>query len=259
MRGKRRAVRVLRKPQVLPRREQEKPGQPLQPVTAFRDPACQLSVIVPAAERSVSLIPSLLTLQPLREEGHEVILLDRGGGDIVELVGELVDQIVEGAADGVRQFNLGARYAWGEVLLFLPVGGLLPEGADRLIFEALSGSGCDWGCFRAGSDGCHPVVWARAACLNLRTRFTAIVSGEQGIFVRRSLFEQCGGFPQTAVAEGAALSRILREHGRPVCLRSEIAVSSGRRGGRKVWWRRWPRLPVTGQSHGQLRRRTGHR
>ena len=64
--------------------------------------------------------------------------------------------------------------------------------------------------------------------MNFRSRLTGIATGDQGIFVRRSLFERVGGFPAIALMEDIALSRLLKRHSRPVCLRQRLQTSSRR-------------------------------
>ncbi len=64
--------------------------------------------------------------------------------------------------------------------------------------------------------------------MNLRSRWTGIATGDQGLFVRRALFEQLGGFPDIALMEDVALSRLLKQHGPPACLKARLHTSSRR-------------------------------
>jgi hypothetical protein len=64
--------------------------------------------------------------------------------------------------------------------------------------------------------------------MNRRSRLTGIATGDQGIFVTRSLFEEAGGFPPIALMEDVGLSTTLRERIAPHCLAERIATS-GRR------------------------------
>ena len=65
---------------------------------------------------------------------------------------------------------------------------------------------------------------------------TGIATGDQGIFVTRTLFEAAGRFPQIALMEDIALSKRLKRFSAPLCLRHRISASA----------RRWER-------HGVLR------
>jgi hypothetical protein len=53
-------------------------------------------------------------------------------------------------------------------------------------------------------------------------------SGDQGIFVTRTLFTAAGKFPDIPLMEDVELSKQLKRFGPPLCLRHRI-VTSGRR------------------------------
>ena len=61
--------------------------------------------------------------------------------------------------------------------------------------------------------------------MNLRSRLTGIATGDQAIFVRREAFP---GFPEIALMEDIAFSRVMKRRGRPACLRERVSTS-GRR------------------------------
>ena len=64
--------------------------------------------------------------------------------------------------------------------------------------------------------------------MNWRSRLTAIATGDQAIFMTRILFDEVGGFPDIELMEDIAMSRKLKSHGAPACLRQAV-VSSSRR------------------------------
>lgn len=67
-----------------------------------------------------------------------------------------------------------------------------------------------------------------AFCMNLRSRWTGIATGDQAIFVTRDAFEASGGFPEQPLMEDVELSRRLKRISAPVSLRQRV-VTSGRR------------------------------
>lgn len=119
--------------------------------------------------------------------------------------------------------NAGARVATGEALVFLHADTRLPENADQLIFQSLSSR--QWGRFDVTIDSRHPLLKLVACAMNLRSRLTGIATGDQAIFVRRDAFP---GFPEIALMEDVALSKLLKRRGAPACLRQRV-VTSGRR------------------------------
>ena len=64
--------------------------------------------------------------------------------------------------------------------------------------------------------------------ISLRSRLTRVATGDQAIFVRRTVFEALGGFPEIPIMEDVAFCRALKRQGRIACLRSRV-VSSARR------------------------------
>ncbi len=217
----------MRRIRVLPRRRDGSGQYQMLPAAPFRDPSRQLSIIVPALNDSACIVPTLLTLQPLRAEGHEVILVDGGSSDdTVELARELVDQVIEGAPGRTRQMNLGALHAWGETLLFLRPGSLLPDSADRQIFSALEGG--EWGCFNVRPAGNGPLLRMMGIFASWSVRIAGIPAGEHGLFLRRELYERLGGFPEQPSAEGPSIGSCLRQAGRPVFPRG-VLLTTGQR------------------------------
>ena len=72
--------------------------------------------------------------------------------------------------------------------------------------------------------------------MNWRSRLTGIATGDQGLFVTRSLFEAAGHFPDIALMEDIALSRQLKIYGAPLCIAHRL-TTSGRRWEKHGVWR----------------------
>jgi hypothetical protein len=67
-----------------------------------------------------------------------------------------------------------------------------------------------------------------ASIANGRTRLTRIPYGDQGIFVRRSVFERLGGYPEWPLLEDLEFGRRLKAAGKVVILSKPVTVSSRR-------------------------------
>ena len=124
--------------------------------------------------------------------------------------------------------HAGAERARGEILLFLHADGRLPEAADALIVDGLKRSRTGWGRFDVIIAGRHPLLRLVERLMNLRSRLTGIATGDQGIFVTRSLFTAAGGYPPIPLMEDLALSRRLKSYSRPLCLRHPLVTSARR-------------------------------
>ena len=62
---------------------------------------------------------------------------------------------------------------------------------------------------------------------DIRSRWTGIATGDQGIFVRRDQFLEMGGFPMQPLMEDVALSQRLRRLAAPACLRPRLVADAG--------------------------------
>ena len=196
----------------------------------------RISIIVPALDESAWITATLSTLQPLRAQGHEVIVVDGGSRDATLLIARLLaDRAYVTAAGRATQMNFGAGKASGDVLLFLHADSLLPPDAAAAIRAALVRAAA-WGRFDVAIRGKPWVLRVVAAMMNLRSRVTGIATGDQAMFVRRPVFEAVGGFPAIPLMEDVALSSLLKHRaGRPACLRTRVTTSGRRWEARGPW------------------------
>ncbi|MBV6487988.1 MAG: hypothetical protein GHHEDOFH_01942 [Pseudorhodoplanes sp.] len=188
-----------------------------------------LSIVIPVLNEGSRIEAALAALAPLRTRGAEVVVVDGGNGDdTCERAGAGADRVLSAPRGRASQMNAGAAAARGEALIFLHADTCLPADADRLVARALRARGAAWGRFDVRIAGRHPLLPVVAALMNLRSRLTGIATGDQAMFVRRETFARIGGFPDIALMEDIALSRMLRRIARPVCLRERV-TTSGRR------------------------------
>ena len=195
-----------------------------------------LSIIIPALNEADNIPALLASLQPLRQRGAEIVVVDGGSSDnTVTLAHDGADQVITSDPGRARQMNAGAAAATGEILCFLHADSMLPDGADGLIINGLSRSQHSWGRFDVRITGSHPMLSVIARLMNWRSRVTGIATGDQGMFVTRSLFEAAGRFPEIALMEDIALSRALKIYGRPLCIAHQLTTSGRRWEKHGVW------------------------
>ena len=150
------------------------------------------------------------------------------------------------AVDGVRwvfarrgrgnQMNAGAAAAQGEWLLFLHADSVLPRSWLHDI-RAAAAEGFAAGCFRFGIDasGWRPRLWEQLVWL--RVRYFDLPYGDQGLFVRRDLFQAAGGYRDIPLMEDVELVRELCRRTRLFKAQS-VVTTSPRRWERDGWLRR---------------------
>lgn len=199
-------------------------------------PDLTLSIIVPVLNEASTLRVRLEALDTFRDRGAQLVVVDGGSSDATASIAAPIADVATTAPRGrASQMNAGARIASGDVLLFLHADTELPPAADRLIAAGLA-EGHDWGRFDVRIDSPRLMLAVVSRMMNERSHLSGIVTGDQGIFVRRQLFERVGGFPELPLMEDVAVSKILRRHGRPARIRTPV-VTSGRRWETRGTWR----------------------
>ncbi len=172
-----------------------------------------LAVVIPTLNEVQSL-PLLLTdLDALDGVGSlEIIVSDGGSRD--GTIGYAVSagaRLVRATRGRARQLNAGARAARGDWLLFLHADCRLGAEARRALLAALEpSSGLQAAVFRFAID--LPTFWRRfiEAGQAVREGLSGLAYGDQGLLVRRELFESVGGYPDLPLMEDVAMIRRLR-------------------------------------------------
>jgi rSAM/selenodomain-associated transferase 2/rSAM/selenodomain-associated transferase 1 len=205
--------------------------------TSESDPAETISVIIPALDESEQIAATLLSLKDA--EKVEVILVDGGScdgtPDIARQQGVHVLQASRGKA---TQMNAGAATATGSILLFLHADTKLPPGFENHVRSIVRQPGVSAGAFALGIDS--PLLSLRIMewGANLRSRFSQMPFGDQGIFLLATVFREVGGFPAMPIMEDYEFIRRLKRKGRIVTA-PVAAQTSSRRWLSMGIWRTW--------------------
>lgn len=195
-----------------------------------------LCIVMPVLNEGCTLAARLKALLPLRKRGVELFVVDGGSTDTTWAIAcSLADHVLLAPRGRASQMNAGAKDATTDALLFLHADTQLPDGADLLIAHALR-AGHHWGRFDVRIDGAHAALHLVARLMNLRSRLTGIATGDQAIFVRRTVFESLGGFSDLPLMEDVELSTRLRRHSAPACIQTPV-ITSGRRWEAHGVWR----------------------
>ncbi len=185
-----------------------------------------MSIIIPVLNEEDTVVSTLLHLQDARKHGHQVIVVDGGShDDTVARTHGLVDQILKSKCGRAFQMNTGAEHADDEVLLFLHADTVLPDSGCSIITRVI-GEGREWGRFDVRLSGKSWLFRVIEKMMNWRSCLTSIATGDQAIFVRKSLFWEVGGYPGIKLMEDVVLSQKLRNHSKPVCLKACVTTSS---------------------------------
>jgi rSAM/selenodomain-associated transferase 2 len=200
-----------------------------------------IGVVIPTLNEAQALPALMDDLRMLATAvALDVIVVDGGSSDGTR---------AHAAARGVRvlqapggranQLNRGAIVARGEWLLFLHADCRLGADARRALLAALDPSaGVRAAVFRFAID--LPTFWRRFIETGqaIREALSGLAYGDQGLLVRRELFESIGGYPDLPLMEDVAMIRALRRRTRVARLPAPL-VTSGRRYRRGGVLRTW--------------------
>ncbi len=187
----------------------------------------QFSIIVPVFDEAPLIRPFLRHLRERAPEA-EIIVADGGSSDgTPELAKNFCDQLVTSKPNRAVQMNLGAGGASGDVLWFVHVDAEVPQKCLSEISRMLDDPTAVGGFFRIRlpPDPVYRLTdsFAHYAGVLLRMR-----CGDHGIFCRRNVFLDIGGFPEVPLMEDAEFFRRLRRSGRVMHSDERILISARR-------------------------------
>jgi len=187
-----------------------------------------ISVIIPTLNEAENIERLLQSLQPLRQQGHEIIVVDGGSTDNTRaLSAPLCDHHLQQLKGRARQMNAGAAIAQGDWLWFVHADSELPDALWQQ-FPASAQASSAWGWFQVKISASQPLLKLVAAMMNIRSRLSSVSTGDMGQFVSRKLFRQVGGFADMPLMEDIQLSKTLRKIQPPTVLPGPIVTSARR-------------------------------
>ena len=186
-----------------------------------------VSIIIPVFNEAKLLWRFLAHLRE-RAADAEIIVTDGGSSDgTIELARDSCSQLIVGERNRAKQMNAGADAAHGDILWFVHVDAEVPQGCLEEIQRIMHDPKVAGGFFRIRL----PRSWvyrftdsfAHYAGILLRMR-----CGDHGIFCRRTVFVDVGGFPEVPLMEDVEFFRLLRQRGRVICSQKRILANPRR-------------------------------
>ena len=190
----------------------------------------QVSIIIPSWNDAGSLSKTLDCLQGLAGiKDAEIIVAASGDNSGVEQAAAGRARVLwPGQSTRAAHMNSGAAVAHGEILFFLHADSFPPMDALELIHGALSDarvvSGAFEHLFADPGWSLRMITWIN----RIRYRLTRNYYGDQGIFVRTSVFRHMGGYKELQILEDLEFSQRLKGVGRTVLVKVPM-LTSGRR------------------------------
>jgi rSAM/selenodomain-associated transferase 2 len=185
-----------------------------------------VSFIIPVLNEADNVVPLLHDLRQ-RYPHSELIVVDGGSVDCTTALAQpWCDQLLHCEPGRAVQMNLGAQHARSPYLFFLHAD--CQPGVSAATLAASLATAPAWGFCRVRLTGSHPCFRVIEWCMNQRSRLTRIATGDQMLFVRRSLFMAAGGFEAIPLMEDVAWCKRLRRLARPLILPDPVLTSTRR-------------------------------
>ena len=185
----------------------------------------KISVVIPALNEAENILSCLESVKNQYCE-FEVIVVDGGSRDGTVDLARPQARVIRSEKGRALQMNSGARLCTGEVLLFLHADSQLPPDGLVLVERVLANPRIVGGTFRLRFDSRK--ILLRFITFFTRFKFQYLHYGDQGIFVRRSVFEQLKGFEEIPLMEDVDFLRRLRKAGQLALLKQSVTTSARR-------------------------------
>ncbi len=188
-------------------------------------PTKETSIIIPTLNEKETISHCLETVVDI--PGIEVIVADGGSTDgTVEIVKQYRDvKVVTSLMGRSIQMNKGAVCASGEILLFLHADCILPREVVLNIRNIFEDSTFVGGAFKIKLLSDKFLYRLIETGINFRSTAFKLPYGDQGLFVKRSVFEELGGFRKMLNCEDLDFICRLKKNGKIIILNERVSCS----------------------------------
>jgi rSAM/selenodomain-associated transferase 2 len=190
-----------------------------------------IDVVIPALNEAQALPALLGDLRDLAlVRPVDVFVVDGGSSDGTgERAAAGGARLLHTSRGRANQLNAGAMAGRGDWLLFLHADSRLGREARGAVVAATeTEAAVEAAVFRFAID--LPGFWRRLIETGqaIREALSGLAYGDQGLLIRRRLFEEVGGYPNLPLMEDVAMIRAVRRRTRITRLPAPL-VTSGRR------------------------------
>ncbi len=186
-----------------------------------------ISVVIPTLNEQENIAKTIQ--HAFCDPIHEVLVVDGGSTDhtvaIAESSGAKVLTSLPGRA---RQMNAGANIATGSILLFIHGDTLLPSTYSQQIVSALAPPEPAAGAFTLSVNLQTPGIRFIESMANIRARIFQMPYGDQGLFLKKQVFQELNGFPDLPFLEDVEMVKRRKKKGKIKIVRQAV-LTSGRR------------------------------
>jgi rSAM/selenodomain-associated transferase 2 len=190
----------------------------------------QLSVIIPTLNEAEN-IDKLISFIKNEKVKTEIIISDADSSDRTKEIAAARGVKIINSKEGNRglQLNRGAEIASAPLLLFLHADSTLEKAAlTSLVTKMQKNKNKIGGCFSLEIESEHPLLKFTSWSSNLRAKYLNLIFGDQGIFIKKEVFENLGGFPEIELMKDWEFSKKMKKAGELFFLDKKIYTSARR-------------------------------
>ena len=194
-----------------------------------------ISVIIPTLNEEKYIKGTLVSVGAHKVDSEiEIIVADGGSEDETVAVASSLAKVVHCPKGRAIQLNKAVAHSRGEILFFVHADMLLPKETMTHIKTKINDEGYDGGGFSNTFTHHNQRIKFLGRLLNLRMRDNDTSSnitffGDNGIFVKRQVFDALGGFKDIPIMEDYDFSKRLARRFRSVRIEHPRLIVSPRR------------------------------
>ncbi len=191
-------------------------------------PSTSICIVIPVLNDNQALQTLLGDCR--RISGNVEIVVCDGGSDEspLPLCSRFGARLVESRAGRGTQLNAGAAAAESEILWFVHADCSIESGSLASIRQALEDDAVVGGAFRFSLVGQQWYKSILTHSVNFLSHVFSRAYGDQAFFIRRSIFEMMGRFPDIPIMEDAQFYRRMKKQGKALILREAVGISPRR-------------------------------
>ena len=189
----------------------------------------KLSIVIPTVRPPEAVSSFLHRLEPQLWPGDEIVVALSEGitPPRNEEESASIRWIVSPRGRGI-QLNAGARATEGSILLFLHDDSVPPHQFAYQVRKIAQDPAVSIGCFQLAFSPSTPALDLVSRWANLRTDLFGLPYGDQGLFCRRTVFWEAGGFRNPFLMEDVDFVRQCKKRGRLLKIPDSIHTSPHR-------------------------------
>lgn len=186
-----------------------------------------VSIIIPVVNEEKNIEKTLTQFNGLKGD-KEIIVVDGGSSDNTKEIAERFAKVVCSEKGRANQMNKGAEKANGDILWFVHSDSVIKENSIEEIQLAIYEGSVGGGFSLEFYDYNTLFMKYISVTSNLRGKYLGLYFGDQGIFVKRDVFERLGGYPRQDIMEDWEFSLAMKKAGKLKLISTPIGTSARR-------------------------------